>query len=131
MFSPLIQRLLDQHGYPTVGTNTLEAFLDTHDTVALFFTEDPVRFPEANDVAVVLPELVKTFGFTPAVVERDSEKALQSQYGFVVWPALVFLRRGRHLGTLTRIRDWSEYMNEIPKLLNAESAATDKIHQED
>lgn len=95
MSSPLVERLAQELGYPLLDTNGLDDFLDSQECSVPFFTEDPKRrHPESNDIAVVLPELVKAFDgrFTPAVIDRGAEKKFQALYGFKVWPALVFLR---------------------------------------
>lgn len=121
MTFPLIDRLSEEVGYPLLGEENYETFIQEHETVVLFFTENPSRFPESLDVAVVLPELAKAFEgqFTPAVIDTSYEKQLQKKFDFKVWPALVFLRNGKYLGTLTRILDWADYMEEIPKILDA------------
>ncbi len=118
--SPLIDRLSAELGYPLVSLDNLDDVV-ANGHVVLFFTEDIKRFPESNDVAVVLPELIKAFPeLAPAVVARSDEKKLQKQYGFTSWPALVFLRDGQYLGVLTGIQDWSVYLAEIRRLLDAE-----------
>lgn len=124
MSSPLIERLQSEFNYPTVDASSLNDFLKTHACTVLFFTEEPSRFPESNDVAVVLPELVKAFRgqFTPAIVARSDEKKLQSLYGFQSWPALVFLRGQNYLGAITGIQDWGVYLDEINTLLAAEAS---------
>jgi len=122
MSSPLLDRLTQELGYPLLDIDGLDAFLGNNEYSVLFFTEDPKRYPETNDVAVVLPELVKAFDgrFTPAVIERGAEKTLQTRYGFKVWPALVFLRGNAYLGTITKIQDWSVYLERVGTLLNSE-----------
>lgn len=122
MSSPLITMLGEKYGYPTIDESNFDQFIADNECVCLFLTEEPNRFPESNDVAVVLPELATAFAgeFVPAVVSRDYEKKLQRRYDFRVWPALVFLRNGKYLGTLTRILDWSDYKVEIPKILASE-----------
>jgi hydrogenase-1 operon protein HyaE len=121
MPSPLIDRLTDTLGYPRVTAKTLDAMLQSADNTVLFFTEDPATTPEANDVAVVLPELVRHFGgrIAPAVVAREDERALQALYGFNLWPALVFLRKDRYLGTISKIQDWTDYLEQIQGFLDA------------
>ena len=119
--SPLIDRLSEELGYPLLDLEGVAAFLPQHDFSVLFFTEDIKRFPESNDVAVVLPELVAVFPqLVPAVVAREDEKKLQRQYGFTSWPALVFFREGQYLGVLTGIQDWNVYLSEIKSLLASE-----------
>lgn len=122
MSSPLIERLQHEFHYPLVDASNLTAFLKGNACTALFFTEDPKRFHESNDVAVVLPELVKAFPnqFTPAIVARSDEKKLQSLYGFQAWPALVFLRGQNYLGAITGIQDWAVYLTDIKTILASE-----------
>jgi len=119
--APLIDRLVTELAYPLVDTDNLDEIASSTECLVLFFTEDPKRFPETNDVAVVLPELVKAFPrLTPAVVARGDEKILQNRYGFTSWPALVFLRRGGYLGVITGIQDWQVYLQRITRLLDSE-----------
>lgn len=122
MSSALIERLQREFQYPTVDASNLNEFLKANACSVLFFTEEPSRFPESNDVAVVLPELVKAFQgqFTPAIVARSDEKKLQSLYGFQSWPALVFLRGQSYLGTITGIQDWMVYLTDIKRILASE-----------
>ncbi|MDQ7074178.1 MAG: hydrogenase-1 expression HyaE [Gammaproteobacteria bacterium] len=125
MPSPLIQILYKELGYPLLTEKNLAEFLKQEGTVVLFCSEDPKRFPEANDVAVVLPELVNVFAgqFVPAVVDRSLEKTMKSRYDILIWPSLVFLRQGKFLGKINKIQDWSDYMERIPEIL-----ARDAIH---
>jgi len=120
MPSPLIDRLTDTFGYPRVTAKTLDAVLHRAENTVLFFTEDPTTTPEANDVAVVLPELIRHFGgrIAPAVVAREDERTLQALYGFNLWPSLVFLRKDRYLGTISKIQDWTDYLEQIQGFLD-------------
>lgn len=121
MASPLIDRLTDEFGYPRVTAKTLDTVLRSADNTVLFFTADPANTPEANDVAVVLPELARHFQgrIAPAVVAREDERALQAMYGFELWPALVFLRKDQYLGTISKIQDWADYLVQIQGFLDA------------
>jgi hydrogenase-1 operon protein HyaE len=96
--------------------------VQAHTHTLLFFTENPLQFPESNDVAVVLPLLMETFGdrFQVAVVERDSEHELHGRFPFDTWPALVMLRGGDYLGAICRMQDWDVYLSEIEALLNTQ-----------
>lgn len=117
---PLLDRLSTELGYPLLDATGVDAFIAEPGVSVLFFTEDPARFAETLDVAVVLPELLSAFpSLRPAVVARSAEKALQKRYGFSRWPALVFLRDGEYLETITGIQDWSEYLQTIAGLLQA------------
>ncbi|EGQ61863.1 hydrogenase-1 expression HyaE [Acidithiobacillus sp. GGI-221] len=116
-----LRRLVDYHGFSCVTQETVDAFVN-NGTVVLLFAGDPARYPEANDVAVILPELAATFSgrFRTAVVAAGAEKSLQARYGVTVWPTLVFLRQGIKLGAISRMRDWGEYLREIAMLLEHE-----------
>ncbi len=119
--TPLIDRLIEELKYPLLDLSNIDAFLEEHEYSVLFFTEDIKRFPETNDVAVVLPELLTVFpNLKPAVISRDDEKKLQSLYGFRAWPALVFMRGNEYLDAITGIQDWSEYLSQIKTILTSE-----------
>lgn len=122
MTSLLIDQLVEQHGYPVVTADGLDAFLARETTLALFLSEDPKRYPESNDVAVILPQLAAAFAgrFEPAVVARELEPLFKQRYDIAVWPCLVFLRNGRFLGKISKVRDWSDYLERIPAILDSE-----------
>lgn len=116
---PLIQRLSDEYGYPEVTLENHRQFVNRPGITVLFFPGDPQRFRDTTDIAVVLPELVRAFdgALQPGVVAAEAGKPLQQHYGFELWPALVFLRDGEHLGNICRIRNWSDYLQEIGELI--------------
>jgi hydrogenase-1 operon protein HyaE len=118
---PLIERLLRECGVPEVGSEGIDAFLAPAGDVVLFFTEDPKKYPESADVAVILPELMKAFAgrFRAAVVARASERELQKRFGFARWPALVFVRGGDIVGTLTGVYDWDDFIEQVSTLLES------------
>ncbi len=118
--APLIDRLSEELNYPLLDLSNLDDFLSHNEFSVLFFTEDIVRFPESNDVAVVLPELMMVFpDIVPAVIARTDEKKLQSLYGFRAWPALVFLRGDQYLDAITGIQDWTEYLSQIKTIITS------------
>lgn len=119
----LIDRLIDEHGYERVTLDNHDDFVAAPGMNVLFFPGDPVTVRDATDVAVVLPELVKTFDgqIKPGVVTDtfgDGTK-LKRQYGFSHFPALVFVRGGEYVGAICRIQDWAEYLVRISDLLVA------------
>jgi hydrogenase-1 operon protein HyaE len=119
MRSPLIQALLDKQGYALLTEDNVDEFLRSHEDVVLLFTENPQHFPESNDVAVVLPELMQCFGgrLTAAVVAESAERSLHRRYAFNKWPALVFLRRGQYLGVIEGMQNWAEFSAEMERIL--------------
>lgn len=86
---------------------------------ALLLTDDPQRNLEVLDACVILPEALKPLGDEVArwVAGPDFAPALMQQYGVARAPAVVFLRDGQYLGALNGIRDWSEYQQELARLL--------------
>lgn len=122
MFSPLVQNMIEQYGYPVLTQETLDDFLDKNEVAVLFFTENAKKFPETDDVAMILPELVKAFEgqLSAAVIAMPDQRKLQAHYGFSEWPTLVFLRNGGYLGAISRVQDWQVYLGEIQRLLASE-----------
>lgn len=122
--SPLIDRLTAELGYPEIDLDTHDDFVSRPGMNVLFFPGDPATVRDATDVAVVLPELVAAFDgrLRPGVVTDvfGAGAVLKRKYGFTEYPALVFLHAGGYVGTYTRIRDWSEYLEGIAALFEAE-----------
>lgn len=123
MSHPLIERLLTELGYAEVSLANHDEFVAGPGMNVLFFPGDPKTVKDATDVAVVLPELVAAFEgrLRPGVVTDvfGDGKALKRHYGFSEYPSLVFMRSGDYVGTISRIRDWSEYLDSISELFAA------------
>lgn len=129
MPSTLIRIMLEKHAYPVLDEESIDDFLGCHDEVVLFFSENPQQFPESDDLAVILPELVKAFAgrLSAALISQGSQHRLQARYGFGGWPALVFLRRGELLGCITQLRNWEDYLREIRQLMDAQPIKSPRI----
>jgi hydrogenase-1 operon protein HyaE len=121
MTSPLIMQLQTRHGLPLLDADNYDHFVYGNETVVLFFCNDPVHFPESNDVAVILPELLKAFSgsLQAAVIGKAIERELQARFRFSSWPSLVFLRNGEYLDVISGIRDWQEYIQKTVRILAA------------
>ena len=119
----LIDRLVSDLGYTDVSLDNHDAFVATPGMNVLFVPGDPKTVKDATDVAVVLPELVGVYtSKLNAGVVRDTfgdGVALKRLYGFSQFPSLVFVRDGEYVGTISRIRDWQEYLTLINELLVA------------
>lgn len=121
MSHPLLEQLISREGYPLLDREGFDTFIDAQPYSVLLFAGNPGRFPEALDVAVILPELLKRFPrISAALVDPESEGVLQSRYNFNAWPTLVFLKQGRYLGALSRVHNWDEYLYEIDRILSTE-----------
>lgn len=122
----LINRLIDEFGYPLLDATNLDAFCDAPGDAVLFCAGDPVQYPECLDVAVVLPEILRAFPgpsggnlLRAGIASAELESPLQLRYGFNRWPSLMFLRDGAHVGVISGIQDWSVYIARIDALLAA------------
>ncbi|MCJ2182803.1 hydrogenase-1 expression HyaE [Novosphingobium sp. 1949] len=124
-FSPLLDGIIARHRYPVVTPEALDAEAAAYPLVLLFLCGDHRRLAESNDVAVVLPELDAALeGHARVLVcAREHEREIQRRYRFTAFPALVFLREGGYLGAIEGIRDWSDYLVEIPEILGREPSA--------
>ena len=120
MFSPLLQSIITRHNLRVVADTDLDVVAREHEHVMLFIPGDADRLAESNDVAVILPELVAVLRghVTALVASRESERALQRRFRFSAFPALVLLRRGQYLGAIARVRDWSDYLDELSSILS-------------
>ena len=120
---PLVARLVNEGGAVRLDDATFDAFVRSPGEAALFFTEDPVRFREVLDVAVILPELARggSRPFRIGVLPPPLANAKASTYGVRRWPALVFLRSGEWLGNVEGLRDWSDYVAAVNALLEGET----------
>lgn len=122
--SALIAALATRHRLPTVDASTIDAFLAPAEGepahTLLFFTGDPETRGDSADVAVVLPELLAAYSglLRAAVVDRAAEAALKPRFSVEVLPSLVMTRGADPLGVMPRIRDWTDYLETIDRLLD-------------
>ncbi|CCD88847.1 Hydrogenase expression/formation protein hupG [Bradyrhizobium sp. ORS 285] len=111
-------------GLAEVDAGTVDAFLDDVNRAGgiavLLSAGDPARFPEALDVAIVLPELITAFQgrLQGAVIARDAEAELGARFGVRVQPSLIFCRGTETLGVIAKIQDWSVYVDRISRLID-------------
>ncbi|OAF04288.1 hydrogenase accessory protein [Bradyrhizobium centrolobii] len=117
-------------GLPEVDATTVDLFLNGTDeagvVAVLLSAGDPSRFPEAVDVAVVLPELIDAFAvrLRGALIARDAESELGKRFGVRVQPTLIFVAGGETLGLIAKIQDWSVYVDRISKLIDRPRGAS-------
>ncbi|WP_029463211.1 hydrogenase [Serpentinimonas barnesii] len=116
---PLVQRLARDFGAAWVTPETFDHWLAQGGDRVLLLAGEPVRFPEGQDVAAVLPELMKAFPgrFQIAVVAREQEDALARRYGSQRWPALLFFRDAQYVTALVGMQDWEVYLRAIDAAL--------------
>ncbi len=118
---PLLFRLIQNFGAQRVTPGNLAEFRNQAGDSVLLLAGDPVRFPEALDVAVVLPELQRELNgrFRIGVAARESENAVAAAFGSQRWPTLVFLRDGQYVTTVSGMHDWTDFVRLMREALDA------------
>jgi hydrogenase-1 operon protein HyaE len=117
-FGKLLQRLQAQSSITLLDEPGFEAFVAASGDGVMLFAEEPDRQPETWDVAVILPEVLKSFpALRAAILPPELARTLQTRYGVTRWPALVFVRDGGYVGAIEGMRNWDEYLKEIVTML--------------
>ena len=120
---PLLAALVAQHGAQWVDHDNIAAWRAAQQgDHVLLFAGDPVRFPEALDVAVVLPQLQRASAaagqhFSIAVAVPDTAQDLALTFGSSRWPTLMFFRDGQYVTTLSGMHDWVDYQRLVAEAL--------------
>jgi hydrogenase-1 operon protein HyaE len=123
MTTVLVQALTGRHGLPVVDETSIDAFLapaaGEPPHAILFFTGDGAQRAETDDVAVVLPELLRAFGgrLRAAVVARSAEDRLKTRFYVYAMPSLAVTRDGEPVGVLPKVYDWADYIVKINAFL--------------
>jgi len=119
---PLLARLVAETGASVLDADEFDAWAQRTGLAMAVFAEDPERYKETLDLAVIVPELYATAGirFRVALLRPAASRAIASRYGFARWPAFVILRDGAYVGAVDGIRDWEVYVGELGRLLRAE-----------
>lgn len=117
--SPLIERLVSQHGATWVDETSIDAWSAAGGDRVVLLAGDPVRFPEGLDVAVVLPELQRSFPgrFVVGVVPQAKEDIVACRYGSQRWPSLLFLRDGQYVTCIAGMLDWEVFVERVAQAL--------------
>jgi len=118
---PLVAQLFSKHGYTEITAANIGEWTQTAGRKLLLFIEDPVRFKETLDLAVIVPELCRAFPglFDVGVLLPPAAREIAVRYGFRRWPAFVILADGKYVGAVDGLRDWEDYMAETSRLLDA------------
>ncbi len=115
----VINRLVRDFGATWIEESALSHWCTDFPHAVLLLAGDRVRFPEGQDVAAVLPELLKA-SQTPCrigVVPRDEEDRVARRYGSQRWPSLLFFRQGAYATALPGMHDWDVYQQKFKDAL--------------
>lgn len=116
----MMARMALRHGLLRLDAGSFEAFGAGAGDRVILFAEDPVRVPESWDALVVLPELVASAAgrLAAGLLDIESARRLAARHGIRTFPALLFLRGGRHVGVIEGLRDWGAYLRECAAMLD-------------
>ena len=120
-FHPLLARLVRETGAALLDVEGFAPWAEQPGAAMVVFAEDPERYKETLDLAVIVPELhaSRPGAFRVAFLPPAAARLVARRYGFAHWPAFVMLRDGRYLGAVDGIRDWDVYLAELDRLLAA------------
>lgn len=118
---PLLLRMRQLTGAALLEADEVDDWLKLPGIAMLVFAEEPERYKETLDLAVVVPELfaARPRAFRVGLLRPVVARALAPRFGFARWPAFVMLRDGAYLGAVDGIRDWDVYLGELDRLLAA------------
>lgn len=118
---PLLARLVRETQATVLTPDTFDAWVQQRGVAMVVFAEDPERFKETLDLAVIVPELHATGRrrFRVGLLPPAASRAMAPRFGFARWPAFVMLRDGQYLGAVDGIRDWAVYTEELQRLMAA------------
>jgi hydrogenase-1 operon protein HyaE len=119
---PLLLRLVAETSAAVLAPEVFDAWAALPGAAMVVFAEDPERYKETLDLAVIVPELhvARAGQFRVGLLPPEASRALARRFGFARWPAFVMLRDGRYLGAVDGIRNWDEYIAELDRMLDAE-----------
>ena len=118
---PLVAQLFSKHGFTEITPENCAEWTQARGRTLLVFIEDPGRFKETLDLAVIVPELCRAFPgrFDVGVLLPEAAREIAVRYGFRRWPAFVMLADGKYVGAVDGLRNWDEYLTEVARLLAA------------
>ncbi|HMK88310.1 MAG TPA: hydrogenase accessory protein [Methylocystis sp.] len=125
----LRQALCERHHLSLTDSANVDAFLAPAPGAprhgVLFFAGDPAERSETRDLAVILPQLLKTFAgrLRGGLVAAESEAALKERFHVRVLPSLVVLRGSEILCVLPKVYDWADYVARIETMLDLDAQA--------
>lgn len=121
-FEQLLQRLVRSNGFTRLrddGEEGVDHFAAAPGDSVVLLTDAPKRCPEAWDLAVVLPEVLKLFEtrLRAAVADPAMSAPLAARFGVTRFPALLFQRGGDYIGVLEGMREWRAFPAAFERML--------------
>ncbi len=123
MAQSALDRAAERGGWELIDAAGLGAFLERAGPNVLFFAADSSKRPETDDLAVIVPELQKTFAnaFRVGLVRGEAIEALKSRFDVRALPCLVLLHGAMPHAALSRLQNWADYRAKFAAFLDAPS----------
>lgn len=120
MAKDVLDRAIERAGWTEVDASSVDQFLAQGGKSVLFFTGDSSKRPEADDVAVILPEIQKDFnnGFRVGVVRREAYADLKDRFSVHFLPTLCLMTDDQPSGNIVRIQNWSQYSEAFQSFMS-------------
>lgn len=118
-FAPLFARLVAREGIVLIGDDDALTTFAAHGDSVTLLTDAPLRCPEAWDLAVVFPELLRCFPgrLRAAVADPAVSAGIVARFAITRLPALLFQRDGGYVGVLEGMRDWQGFAAAFGRML--------------
>ncbi|AHW19963.1 hydrogenase [Salmonella enterica] len=111
---------LADKGFLVTDAQTLPSLINTHPTLLVLLQSDPNKHPEVADSWVIIPEILKQFpatSYTAAFADSEQSELIAREYRILKYPALLFFRQHRFVGSLAGLYSWQEYSQRVVALL--------------
>jgi len=118
-FATLLERLRRDHGIEILDEHTAPSFGAAAGDSLTLLVDDVTRTPEVWDVAVVLPEALKSVKqpLRAGIATLEASRELSAKYGIKRFPAMLFRRDGDYVGTVEGMLDWGYLIAAIERKL--------------
>lgn len=119
---------LASKGFLITDAQTLPKLINAHQTLLVLLQSDPNKHPEVADSWVIIPEILKQFpemSYTAAFADSEQSELIAQEYRILKYPALLFFRQHRFVGSLAGLYSWQVYSEQVATLLTTPSYRQD------
>lgn len=111
----LLERLA-RNGYPRIEAAQLDQLAEQTPHLLVMLNEDPFKYPEVSDNAVIVPEVLRALpadAFHVVFADLPDSRLIARRYGIVKFPALLFLRQNQYVGVIAGLMNWPEIVQAV------------------
>jgi hydrogenase-1 operon protein HyaE len=116
-----VRKLAREPGATLLDVDDVDPFVAGEGLRVLFYSGEGKRRPEAQDVAVVLREILRQHQgrLQVGVLTDMAENKTKVRFGVIVLPTVVLMRDGEKREAIARIQDWPVYSDAIARHIDA------------